>query len=154
MNPAFLERIDAIGEPLPLPEGQLAAALLQGEVLHRAFRPDLAGDYVAHMQRMAGEGAGIVQLVDAGEVRAIAVWRTFLTTYCGRRFEIDDLVTAQSHRSKGYGATLVRALEAKARSLACDAVMLSSATHRVDAHRFYFRERYSISAFLFTKTVR
>ena len=100
---------------------------------------------------MAEEGAGITQLMDENEVRAIAIWRTFLTTYCGRRFEIDDLVTAEGHRSKGYGATLIKALEAKAHSLSCNEVMLTSATWRVDAHRFYFRERYAIEAFLFVK---
>lgn len=91
--------------------------------------------------------------MDEDEVRAVAVWRTFLTTYCGRRFEIDDLVTAEGQRSKGYGAATIAALEAKARSLSCDAVMLTSATWRVDAHRFYFRERYAIDAFLFSKSL-
>ena len=48
---------------------------------------------------------------------------------------------------------MIAALEAKARSLSCDAVMLTSATWRVDAHRFYFRERYAIDAFLFSKSL-
>lgn len=154
MNSVLLERIDASGAPIPIPNTEQGAALRQGEQLHCEFRPGLTGDYAGHMQRMASEGAGIVQLVDQGEVCALAVWRTYLTTYCGRRFEIDDLVTAEGRRSKGYGATLIRALEAKARSLACDAVMLTSATWRVDAHRFYLRERYAMNAFLFGKTLR
>jgi len=154
MDLAFIDRIDPSGGPLPLTRRDLGAALRQGEPLHRAFRPNMPGDYIAHMRRMAGEGAGIIQLMDDGAVRAIAVWRTFLTTYCGRRFEIDDLVTAEGQRSKGYGATLMRALEMKARSLSCDALMLTSATWRVDAHRFYLRERYAIDAFLFAKTLR
>ena len=153
MNSAFLERIDASGAPVPIPDAEQGAALLQGEPLHREFRPDMTGDYAGHMQRMASDGAGIVQLVDKGAVCAIAVWRTYLTTYCGRRFEIDDLVTAEGQRSKGYGATLIRALEAKARLLSCGAVMLTSATRRVDAHRFYFRERYAIASFLFSKVL-
>jgi len=151
MSSVFLERVDGAGMPIVVAEADLSSALRQGEPLHRAFRPDLPDDYRGHMQQMADEGAGIVQLVDNGEVRAIAVWRTYLTTYCGRRFEVDDLVTAEGHRSKGYGAVLMRALEAKARALGCDAVMLTSATRRVDAHRFYLRERFAISSFLFAK---
>jgi GNAT superfamily N-acetyltransferase len=151
MDQPFIDRIDATGLTLPIPPSEVDAALRQGATWHREFRPKITGDYVGHMRQMAGEGANITQLVDDGEVRAIAVWRTFLTTYCGRRFEIDDLVTVEDHRSKGYGATLIRALEAKARLLSCDAVMLTSATWRVDAHRFYFRERYTIDAFLFSK---
>jgi GNAT superfamily N-acetyltransferase len=150
---AFIERIDSTGALVPIPEAERGAVLRQGEPLHREFRPGMAGDYTGHMHQMAGEGAGIMQLVDKGEVCAIAVWRTYLTTYCGRRFEIDDLVTAEGQRSKGYGATLIRALEAKARSLSCDMMMLTSATWRVDAHRFYLRERFAIDAFLFSKTL-
>lgn len=153
MDLPFIDRIDVAGSPIPLPQSEIEAALRQGEALHRKFRPHIKGDYVAYLQRMAEDGAGIVQLLHENEVRAIAIWRTFLTTYCGRRFEIDDLVTAEGHRSKGYGATLIKALEAKARSLSCNVVMLTSATWRVDAHRFYFRERYAIDAFLFIKRV-
>jgi GNAT superfamily N-acetyltransferase len=150
---ASLDRIDVAGRSIPLPQSEIEAALRQGEALHRTIRPHMTGDYVAYLERMAEEGAGMVQLLHEDEVRAIAVWRTFLTTYCGRRFEIDDIVTAEGYRSRGYGATLIKALEAKARSLSCDEVMLTSATWRADAHRFYFRERYAIAAFLFTKKI-
>jgi GNAT superfamily N-acetyltransferase len=151
MHLPVVDRIDAAGLARPVPESELRAALLQGEALHRAFRPKLPDDYLARLIEMAREGAGVMHLVDDDQVRALAVWRTFLTTYCGRRFEVDDLVTAEGQRSKGYGAILIKALETKARSLSCDAVMLASATWRVDAHRFYFRERYAIDAFQFCK---
>ena len=140
-----IDRIDPAGQALEVP----ADALRQGEALHRSFRPRIVGDYLEHLARMGAEGAGILQLVAEGEVRAIAVWRTYLTTYCGRRFEVDDLVTAEDHRSKGYGAAMIEALRAKARSLACDAVMLTSANWRTDAHRFYLREGFSKDAVLF-----
>ena len=152
MEPAFLERIDGAGIPAPLPPGGIDAALRQGEALHREVRPrHIGADYITHLRQMAREGAHLTQLVHEGEVCAIAVWRTYLTTYVGRRFEIDDLVTAEGERSKGHGATLLAALEAKARSLACDAVLLVSGTWRVDAHRFYFRQRFTINAFQFIK---
>jgi GNAT superfamily N-acetyltransferase len=146
-----IDRVDAAGHPLPIAAADCDAALRQGEALHRQFRPHIPGDYLAHLRAMAGEGAGVMQLVDADEVCAIAVWRTYLTTYCGRRFEIDDLVTAEHRRSKGHGATLMRALDAKARALSCDVVMLTSATWRTQAHRFYLRERFTIGAFLFAR---
>ena len=153
MNMPFIERVDANGTILPIADSEIDVVLRQGAALHCDFRPDIRSDYLGHLKQMATEGACIMQLVDGGDVRAIAVWRTFLTTYCGRRFEIDDLVTAADHRSKGYGATLIKALERKARALSCETVMLASATRRVDAHRFYFRERFAIDAFLFSKTL-
>jgi GNAT superfamily N-acetyltransferase len=153
LNFSFVDRIDATGRPISIASSEAEAALREGETLHRDFRPGIPGDYVAFLQRMAVDGAGIFQLVDNDEVRAIAIWRAFLTTYCGRRFEIDDLVTGEGHRSKGYGSVLIRALEAKAQSLSCDAVMLTSATWRADAHRFYLREGYASAALLFTKAM-
>jgi GNAT superfamily N-acetyltransferase len=144
-----VERIDASGHLIASAEPR--RFLAEGEALHRDFRPNLGPDYAAYMDSMAAEGAEILQLADEGEVRAIAVWRTFLTTYCGRRFEVDDLVTSATQRSKGYGETMLRHLEAKARALECDALMLSSGTQRVDAHRFYFRNRLGIVAFHFAK---
>lgn len=98
-----IHRIDASGGSLPFPDDQLEALLREGEALHRAFRPAMQGDYLGYLGRMAAEGTGLLQLFDEGAVRAVAVRRSFLTTYCGRRFEIDDLVTDEAHRSRGYG---------------------------------------------------
>jgi GNAT superfamily N-acetyltransferase len=151
----MLERVDAGGSPAPLlsPE-KLQGLIQQGEALHRQLRPDLDDDYVGHLQRMFSEGARMTHLVDEGEVRALAVWRVFHTTYCGRRFEIEDLVTSSRHRSNGCGATLLRWLEDKARTLGCTLATLNSATGRRDAHRFYFRARYEIVGFHFTKDLQ
>ena len=106
------------------------------------------------METMFAEGAHIVQLADQGEVRALAVWRAFLTTYCGYRLEIDDLVTDEAQRSQGYGTTLLAYVEAKARAIGADTLTLNSGTHRIRAHRFYFRKSLHIQAFHFTKDLR
>jgi hypothetical protein len=145
------EMIDARGAAIQPADRQ--AALLRGERLHRELRPALGDDYGAVLHVMFGEGARLVQLVDAGEPRAIAVWRLFHTTYCGRRLEVEDLVTSETDRSKGYGATLLHWLEARARYEGCPTITLHSATHRDRAHRFYFREGFHILAFHFSKAL-
>lgn len=149
-----LQRIDADGRDIACASpAELDAWIAEGEALHRAFRPRLGEDYRGLLETIAGEGGQLTQLVDGGAVRAIALWRAFHTTYCGRRFEIDDLVTDEAHRSRGHGRTLLDWLEARARALGCPTVTLNSATHRVEAHRFYFRQRYVIGAFHFYKLV-
>ncbi|HYC67548.1 GNAT family N-acetyltransferase [Brevundimonas sp.] len=125
--------------------------LLEGEALHRQLRPLLEADYPAQIERMIGEGARLAQLVDEGEVRAIALWRVFETTYCGRRLEIEDLVSSEAHRSRGYGAALLRWFEAQAVALGCPTTTLHSAVHRDRAHRFYFREGFHIMGFHFSR---
>jgi GNAT superfamily N-acetyltransferase len=147
-----VERIDVAGQLLP--SGDEVSFLDRGEALHRAFRPIMGPDYRARMAEMFAEGAGLVQLVDEGAVRALAVWRAFHTTYCGYRLEIDDLVTDETQRSKGYGATLLAFVEAKARAIGCDTLTLNAGTQRTRAHRFYFREGLHIWAFHFSKDLR
>ena len=125
--------------------------LLAGEALHRQLRPALDADYPTQIERMFGEGARLAQLVDEGEVRAIGLWRVFETTYCGRRLEIEDLVSSEAHRSRGYGAALLRWFDARAIELGCPTTTLHSAVHRDRAHRFYFREGFHIMGFHFSR---
>ncbi|GLS00665.1 hypothetical protein GCM10007859_06730 [Brevundimonas denitrificans] len=125
--------------------------LLEGEALHRQLRPALEADYPTQIERMFSEGARLVQLVDQGEVRAIGLWRVFETTYCGRRLEIEDLVSSEAHRSRGYGAALLRWFDARAAALDCQTTTLHSAVHRDRAHRFYFREGFHIMGFHFSR---
>jgi GNAT superfamily N-acetyltransferase len=93
-------------------------------------------------------------LIDEGAVRALALWRAFHTTYCGYRLEVDDLVTDETQRSKGYGATLLAFVEGKARFMGCDTLTLNSGTQRTRAHHFYFREGLHIQSFHFSKDLR
>ena len=147
-----VERIDATGaECRPALPQDITAMLRDGESVHRELRPDIGDDYVAQIQTILNEGGWLTQLVDRDKVRAIAVWRTFHTTYCGNRFEIDDLVTADTDRSRGYGATLVQWLEDRAVRSGCATLTLNSALHRVDAHRFYERHDYEKFGFHFSK---
>ncbi len=144
---------EAVVRALPRAAGTARDALAEGEVLHRAFRPGLPADYAAHMEAMFADGAHMVQLVVEGRVAALAVWRSYLTAYSGRVLVIDDLVTDENVRSRGYGRTLLHWLEGQARSLDCDALHLDSGVQRGRAHAFYFRERMHISGFHFSKTL-
>ena len=58
-------------------------------------------------------------------------------------------MTLGSERSKGCGEALIHWAANYARSRNCKAVHLDSGTQRHDAHRFYTREKFHISAFHF-----
>ena len=148
MPEPHFNRIDPAGAALAVTDAR--RQLAEGEAAHRELRAALA-DYPGELEKVFADGGRLTQLVDDGEVRALAVWRVFHTTYGGRRLEIDDLVTREADRSQGYGAALLAHLEAQARRLGCSAVMLNSACHRSRAHRFYFRQGHEILAFHFEK---
>ena len=149
-----LERIDSSGVAIGFSDdSERLAALEIGEAVHRELRPQIGADYKGDLEKILREGLWLTQLVDCGRVRAVALWRVFRTTYCGRRLEIDDLVTAADSRSQGHGATMLAWLEERASAFGCPTVTLNSAFHRIDAHRFYEREGYSKIAFHFSKSV-
>lgn len=94
----------------------------------------------------AREDDGIVALAGVGRGTNL---------YYGRYLWVYDLVTTTSERSKGHGERLLTYLESLARSLGCETIALSSALHRVDAHRFYEdRAGFERASYTFTKAVR
>ena len=115
------------------------------------LRPHLQREaYVATMHALrASDGLELLALRDAGTVRAVATYRVMNMLYCGRLLYIDDLVTDESARSRGYGAQLMARLRQVGRELGCSQIQLISHVRRESAHRFYFREGLGIECFHF-----
>jgi GNAT superfamily N-acetyltransferase len=121
----------------------------------RELRPHLDEDefnrlYVASHP----EGYRVVAIFDGEDCRACAGYRLMTNLVSGYHMYVDDLVTADEWRSRGYGRLLNKYLHDRARGEGCTSVQLDSNTRRADAHRFYFRERYTISAFHFVQLLR
>jgi GNAT superfamily N-acetyltransferase len=89
-----------------------------------------------------------------GVVQSLAVYRCHHTSFHGFRFYIDDLVTSEAERGRGYGQVLLAWCERLARERDCDTLDLDSSVQRPRTHRFYFREGLTIFAFGFTKSLR
>ncbi len=115
------------------------------------LRPHLEREsYVARIRQLAAsDGLQLVALADEGEVRAVATYRIMDMLYCGRLLYIDDLVSDERERSRGYGAALMAYFKEQAKAQGCSEVQLISRTTREQAHRFYFREGFGIECFHF-----
>jgi GNAT superfamily N-acetyltransferase len=115
------------------------------------LRPDLKkAEYVQRAQRQEESGYLLACLEQAGKVKAVAGFRLGETLWRGKHVYVDDLVTDQEERSKGYGALLFEWLVAYARRQGCNFLDLDSGVHRRDAHRFYFARGMHISSFHFS----
>lgn len=91
-------------------------------------------DLVARMK--INHGYQLAYLDDQG-IKSVAGIRIAEWLYSGKYLEIDDLITAEGERSKGYGASLFDWLVNYAREQECAQVRLVSGVQRIDAHRFY-----------------
>ncbi|MCC3769743.1 GNAT family N-acetyltransferase [Streptomyces sp. UNOC14_S4] len=117
------------------------------------LRPHLDED-LFHEIYDEGHGSGLrftAAYDDEGRCVGAAGWRVVVNTSTVRSLYVDDLVTASDARSTGVGHRLLAHLEDHARVSGCRLLTLDSGTQRTDAHRFYLRERMSISAFHFQK---
>lgn len=121
----------------------------------RQLRPHVEpGAYVAYVRRlMESDGVKLLALRENTVVRAVALYRFMNMIYCGRILYVDDLVTDESVRSKGYGARIVSCLKAEAVAHGCSEIQLISRITREKAHRFYFREGFGIECFHFRAVI-
>jgi len=128
-------------------DARLTAELLP---VLRELRPNLSvDDLLAVYDEGHGQGLRFTAAYSDGRCVGVAGWRTVANTNRLRMLYVDDLVTLSEARSTGVGHALLEYLERRARELGCNALHLDSGTHRLDAHRFYMRERLTIRAFHF-----
>lgn len=106
------------------------------------LRPELdPAEFVTRVRRQQREGFRLAYLSDADCIVAVAGFRFLEKLVAGLTMYVDDLVTRESKRSRGYGHELFSWLIAAARERGCRSVELDSGVQRILAHRFYLRER-------------
>ncbi|MED0971004.1 GNAT family N-acetyltransferase [Bacillus paramycoides] len=103
-------------------------------------------------QKMKEENYKLLSLRNEGEevvsLAGVAICTNF---YNKKHVFVYDLVTAEAHRSKGYGNVLLSYIEDWGMENGCESIDLTSAFPRLDAHRFYEREGYDKVSFSFHK---
>jgi len=106
-------------------------------------------DFVQRVLRQQKHGYYLAFVESEGEVRAVAGYRFLESLFSGKNLYVDDLVTRDIDRSRGFGGELLDWLVEKARDNGCESLELDSGVQRFDAHRFYFAKRMSISSYHF-----
>ena len=102
------------------------------------LRPHLTeSDFLERVERQAPEGYTLAFVEDADRVVSVAGFRFLNNLAWGKFLYVDDLVTDERVRSKGYGQQLLTWLIEHARAKACDELHLDSGVQRFGAHRFY-----------------
>jgi GNAT superfamily N-acetyltransferase len=124
------------------------------EVMHE-LRPHLGQhEFVARVREQQQEGYHLAFIRDESGTVAAAGVRVIQNMAWGRFLYVDDLVTLDRARSRGYGARLLAWLHEHARELDCDELHLDSGTWREGAHRFYKREGMELTSYHFASKLR
>jgi len=121
---------------------QLRTHLAEAEFLERVRR------------QIADFGYALAFLEEDGAVRAVAGLRITECLCDGKYLYVDDLVTDEGARSRGFGDRLFDWIVEHARANSCNEVGLDSGVQRFAAHRFYFRRRMKISSHHFSLNLK
>ena len=115
------------------------------------LRPHIArAEFLPRVKKMmTGTNFRLVYLKDES-VRAVGGFRVAEWLAGGRYLEIEDLVSKDGERSKGYGGALFDWLVEHARRENCAQLRLVSHVARFGAHRFYLRKGMIIEAHYFS----
>jgi GNAT superfamily N-acetyltransferase len=105
---------------------------------------------IAQIGQQRQTGYQIAYVESDGEVLCVAGFVVGMKLAWGKHIYVDDLVTADRHRSKGAGAQMIEWLKSYALQLGCNQLHLDSGVQRFAAHRFYLREGFNIGSHHFS----
>lgn len=110
-------------------------------------------DFLNTVRHMETEGYKLAYIEVDGKVVTTAGYRIYTNLMMGKHLYVDDLVTSDSARSRGYGERMVNWLREEAIKENCNFYHLDSGTHRNEAHKFYFRHGFTIASYHFSETL-
>jgi len=113
----------------------------------RELRPHIrAIDFASRVLRQQHEGYHLAFLESDDIVRSVAGFRIMNLLFSGRTLYVDDLVTRDEDRSRGFGAALFDWMVNHAKEQGCEHMSLDSGVQRFGAHRFYLRRGMDITS--------
>jgi len=108
-------------------------------------------EFLSVVRHMESEGYRLAYIQDGRRVVAAAGYHISTNLFMGKHLYVDDLVTSERIRSQGYGEELMGWLRNKAKSAGCNFFHLDSGTHRGRAHKFYFKQGFTIASYHFSE---
>ncbi len=97
-------------------------------------------------RQFATERYHLAALESEGAIVAVTGYRYLENLIYGPHLYVDDLITDEAHRGRGFGGLLFDWLVAEARREGCRALHLDSGVQRFAAHRFYLGKRMVITS--------
>lgn len=129
--------------------------LAKAFALVKELRPHLDLDEFSRLARLAraADGYALVGLQVGDRLMAVMGYRILHDLVHGSHLYVDDLVSKEGERSKGYGAELLRFAEGEARRLGLNGLRLCTGVDNQGAQKFYEREGWAAKSVAYKKGV-
>ena len=102
---------------------------------------------------MLVHGYRMVAVFEAADCVGISGIWVATKIYSGRYLEMDNVVVADTHRSRGIGKLLTDFIEKLALAEDCETIMLDAYLENEKAHAFYEREGFTSRGYHFLKRI-
>lgn len=116
------------------------------------LRPHLTNEeiFIKQVTRQLKQGYHLLAYRENLQNRALIGYRFFECLAWGNILYIDDLITDEKARGKGYATKLLEYIFKIAKEKGCKQIHLDSGPHRHTAHKFYLNQGFKIIAYHFS----
>jgi GNAT superfamily N-acetyltransferase len=134
----------------------LGAAIIDAFPIIAQLRTNLTVEkYREYLTTMTAQGYRVIVLSEKNEIVSYAGIIGLTNLYYGKHLWVDDLVTSEKKRSKGYGKLLLAEIEKWAKNNHYENIALSSGLQRERAHLFYQDiMKYDKKSYVFVKKIK
>jgi GNAT superfamily N-acetyltransferase len=107
--------------------------------------------FAQRLAEMLPKGYCVVAAFEGERMIGLSGFWINMKFWCGRQLDIDNFVVHPDYRSKNIGKKLITWLEKKALELKVDLIVLDTYASAHLAHRFYFRNGFTMTGYHMTK---
>lgn len=121
----------------------------------KELRPHLTEQEYLEIYRHAHamDGYEILALEHDNQIVALMGYRLIFDFVRGKHLYIDDLVSTEKQRSKGFGALLLKQAEIIAKNMGCKTLRLCTGVENDRGKKFYEQNKWNLRAYAFTKKI-
>ena len=124
--------------------------------VYRELRPQIENEdvFVEKVLRQKKEGFILAYYLEGDEVASCMGFRVYETMGWDKILYVDDLITREKSRKRGYAKKLLDYALEVAKKENCDQMHLDSGHHRFDAHRLYLNFGFKMTCHHFALPLR
>jgi GNAT superfamily N-acetyltransferase len=130
------------------------AQMLDQHILIQELYPEMSfSTYQNYLTAMLPNSYGMVIVQENNQTIGLSGFWINTKLWCGKYLELDNVIVAQQHRSKGVGQLISDFLEKKAKECNCKIMALDAYTSNFAAHKFYYNQGFVPKGFHFIKSM-